>query len=159
VDHSVLKSLAEGFCSVGDADLTWDYDLLADLREGTLWIDLRGGETFFNGEPLPQLFFPTILRANLSMELGGQPSDMLEEASLKVQFTTERYQGQRNTDVKWAKPWNNFVSFNGKFRSRAGAGGVTATATSEQQIEWPYRFAQMFPDMEIWAGRREPRSE
>ncbi len=141
--HEDLKVLADLVVQLDTFDLVWDFDQLAKLGAGTLWIDLRGCESFFNGRPV-RLQFPVILHAGLHQTLGGDPATALEEASLKMRFTTERHPEQRDRDVEWDETPAEFVTCEAKCRSRIGVPGRTASAMASHTFEWPYDYGALF---------------
>jgi hypothetical protein len=69
-----------------------DYDALLALGEGALRIDLRTGETWCDGDPLPPLFIAGELRGRLerALEAAGLPAAALREARLDAVFAARR---------------------------------------------------------------------
>ncbi len=49
-----------------------DYDALLALEEGSLWIDLRSGEAWCDGDPLPPLFIAGELQSELEKWLAKE---------------------------------------------------------------------------------------
>ena len=146
MERDQLQHLADFLChAFTDIGLMHDYQQLAELRAGSLWMDIRFGHTFFNGKPLPTLLAPQRLRGELDMKLGGDAATVLEEATLKVHFDTERYEQQRDLSVQWAKPTGHFVSCKVQCRSRVGTSRETATGLYTETLEWPYPFPARGP--------------
>jgi hypothetical protein len=69
-----------------------DYDALLALGEGELRIDLRTGEAWCDGDPLPPLFIAGELRARLerALEAAGVPQGELRDARLDAAFAARR---------------------------------------------------------------------
>lgn len=96
-DHP-LQELARGLCGIF---LGWrlreDYDALLALGEGSLRVDLRRGEAWCDGEPIPPLFIAGELRAALAKGLAaeGLGGEALSEAVLDAEFAARRPRGGR----------------------------------------------------------------
>jgi hypothetical protein len=67
-----------------------DYDALLALGEGSLRLDLRSGEAWCDGEPLPRLFIAEALHGELEREIErcGVEAGALQEAMLEAEFET-----------------------------------------------------------------------
>lgn len=67
-----------------------DFDALVALGEGALRIDLRSGEAWCDGDPLPPLFIAGELRGALvrACERAGGSVDDVEHATLEVLFSS-----------------------------------------------------------------------
>ena len=72
-----------------------DYDALLALEEGALRIDLRSGEAWCDGDPLPPLFIAGELRRELAaaLERAGLPESALHAAELEAVFASEAVDG------------------------------------------------------------------
>ena len=81
------QALAEDLCRIF---LGWklreDYEALLAIGEGSLHIDLRRGEAWCDGEPLPPLFIASELRAELERALPPGGRNRLSEATLDAEF-------------------------------------------------------------------------
>jgi hypothetical protein len=141
MDRPQLQHLADFLArTFSEFGLVHDYQALAELRVGTLWMDIRFGHTLFNGKELKTLVTPQRLRSGLDMELGGDAAILLEEATLKVRFDTELHDEQREQAVRWAHPTGRFISCKIHCRSRIGTKLETATGLHSETLEWPYPF-------------------
>ena len=95
-DHP-LQELARTLCRIF---LGWrlreDYEALLALGEGSLRVDLRRGEAWCDGEPLPPLFIAGELRAALVRGLAEASAgpDALDEAVLEAEFAARRPRGR-----------------------------------------------------------------
>lgn len=83
------QALAQDLCRIF---LGWklrdDYEALLAIGEGSLRLDLRTGEAWCDGDPLPSLFIGEELRRELEKSTGG--SKALERAELDAEFQTRR---------------------------------------------------------------------
>lgn len=92
-----LQELARELCRVF---LGWrlreDYDALLVLGEGSLHVDLRRGEAWCDGEPIPPLFIAGELRGRLvrGLEVVGLAEEALAEASLEAEFAARPKRGR-----------------------------------------------------------------
>jgi len=91
VNAAALAELPEELCRTF---LGWrlreDFDALVALEEGALRIDLRSGEAWCDGDPLPPLFIAGELRSALARaceRAGGSTADV-ELATLDVLFSS-----------------------------------------------------------------------
>ena len=86
---SAWQTLAEDLCQ---RFLGWrlreDYDALLAIGEGSLHVDLRTGEAWCDGDPLPPLFIAAELRSEL--ERSAQGEVRLEAAVLDAEFHTRK---------------------------------------------------------------------
>lgn len=86
------QSLAEDLCRIF---LGWklreDYAALLAIGEGALRIDLRSGESWCDGDPLPPMFIAGELRSELEkLAQTAERGTALEAATLDAEFHTRR---------------------------------------------------------------------
>ncbi|MBW2240493.1 MAG: hypothetical protein JRH01_00780 [Deltaproteobacteria bacterium] len=83
------QTLAQDLCRIF---LGWklrdDYEALLAIGEGSLRLDLRTGEAWCDGDPLPSLFIGQELRREI--EKATSTSGALEGAELDAEFQTRR---------------------------------------------------------------------
>lgn len=68
-----------------------DYDALLALEEGSLRVDVRTGEAWCDGDPLPPLFIAAELRRELEASLAraGLPEGGVRRAELEAVFAAQ----------------------------------------------------------------------
>ncbi|MCP5070001.1 MAG: hypothetical protein GY946_25815 [bacterium] len=97
MNPEACQALAEDLCRIF---LGWklrdDYDALLAIGEGSLRIDLRSGEAWCDGDPIPALFIAGELSREI--EKAGFNDAALEKAELEAEFQTHR-RWRRGKDV------------------------------------------------------------
>ena len=89
LDPEACQALVE---DLGQRFLGWrlreDYDALLAIGEGSLHVDLRTGEAWCDGDPLPPLFIAGELRSELERVFEGKPA--FDAAVLDAEFHTRK---------------------------------------------------------------------
>jgi hypothetical protein len=89
VTPEASQVLAQDLCRIF---LGWklrdDYEALLAIGEGSLRLDLRTGEAWCDGDPLPSLFIGEELRREIEKATGI--SKAIERAELDAEFQTRR---------------------------------------------------------------------
>ena len=127
--------LASSFTNLG---LVHDYQLLAEQGSGLITIDARKGTALREGKPWPELLSASRIASEFRLELDRDPLVALEDAIVKVKFTTERYNEQREVGTKWTHPTGTWVGASFDCRSWVRVAGQIATASHSDREEWPY---------------------
>jgi hypothetical protein len=100
-----------------------DYEALLALEEGALRIDLRSGEAWCDGDPLPALFIAGELQRELGAALAraGLGPDAVELAQLDAEFAAEPAAAGRERRLRMACRCT-LVSAAGRFAAEARSG-------------------------------------
>ena len=139
MERTELQYLADFLAgSFTDLGLMHDYEILAERGSGLNAIDARRGSALCDGEPWPELLSAARVASCFRLELDRDPLVALEDATLKVKFSTERYNEQRNLGTKWTNPTGTWVGASFDCRSWVRVPGQIATASHSDQEEWPF---------------------
>ncbi len=139
MERSELQYLADFLASsFTDLGLMHDYQILAERGSGLITIDARRGTALCDGKPWPELLSGARVASHFRSELDRDPLVALEDAMLKVKFSTERYREQRELGTKWTQPTGMWVGATFECRSWVRVAGQIATATHSCQEEWPF---------------------
>ena len=119
-------------------ELMHDYDALAAMGSGTLWIDLASGQTHHNGRKMPPLVITARLQGWLRESLAAAHISKTgtQDAALTAELTVERYSGQRH-EGRWAGAPSRFVECRADVRCRLVVDGQLGEAHSHELMEWP----------------------
>lgn len=134
------QNLGQMFCGW---QLMFDYKRLADLRNGTLAIDMLSGSCRHNGQKIDGLRIVKRLRNWMLRDLRDHKVDLqrVRRAELEVEFSTRRLPGQQIRKTSWKDVTPFFVQCSINCRSRVAIEQREFVSSYSDVEEWPESYS------------------
>jgi hypothetical protein len=124
-------------------ELMFDYKRLAELKKGTLRINMLTEECFHDGNPIDTLRIVRRLRDWMIRDLEDYKLDIkrLQCVELHVEFETKKQLGQKNERSSWNDSTVNFVycTFNCNSRVKTITREFSSSYLGDE--EWPESYS------------------
>ena len=119
-------------------ELQADYESLTSWREGALEIDALSGRCLLDGRKV-ELLMATALKGWLAGDLEEHRIGLeeVDAARLRVEFVTERYEGQRDRSMSYGDPYPHFIGCEVRCESKVATVDRVYESRLEDTLEWP----------------------
>ncbi len=133
-------NLGQMFCGW---ELMFDYKRLAELKRGTLYINMLTEQCFHDGNAIDSFRIVNRIRDWMVRDLADHNLDInrLLCVELQVEFNTKKQLGQKNQRSSWNDSTVNFVYCTFNCRSRVKTITREFSSSYRNEEEWPESYS------------------